>query len=315
MTKPVLLVNKRVPAPIRTALLELGQVTEYSVESEGDFPDAAVALVTGAMDPVSSDMICRLPRSVGLIANIGVGTDNIDLTAAKARGIQVSNTPVVTDDTADLAMGLVLMTSRRTTNYEKLLREGLWEESMHPSYYGRSVHGKTLGIVGFGSIGQALARRAAAFSMRLLYHGPRRKRDAERQVGATFCPNIGDLFRQSDVVSLNCPSKPETRHIVNAKSLLQFKPGAVLINTGRGPLLDETAVVHELLGGRLSAVGLDVHEHEPRVNRELLKMQNVTLLPHIGSWTVECQQAMRLRLIDNVKSFLRTGFPLDRVEA
>ena len=184
---------------------------------------------------------------LGLIANLGVGTDNIDLTGAAARGIQVSNTPVVTEDTADLTLALLLATCRRLSTCERLLRDGNWAAGAQT--LGHRVHGKTLGIVGFGAIGQAVARRASGFGMNLLYHGPRRKGEADSALDATYCADMTQLLQASDIVSLNCPLTPETRHLINEATLAQMKPGAVLINTGRGPLVDEAALVAALASG------------------------------------------------------------------
>lgn len=314
MTTPVrLLVNRRIPAPIMSALRAVGDVTEIGELTAGDVSCDARVLITSAAEPVSCELIQKLPRSIGLIANLGVGVDNIDLGAARAAGMVVSNTPVVTDDTADLAMALVLSAGRRMSNYEKLLRIGRWADSEHDKFYGRSVHHKTLGIIGFGAIGQALARRAASFSMKIIYHGPHRKPDVEKATGAIYINHLSKLLKESDFVSLNCPLNHDTYHILNAQRIGEMKKGAILINTGRGRLVDEAALVEALQCGRLFAAGLDVFEFEPKITQGLLELDNVTLLPHIGSWTTECQSKMRERLLGNVRSFLQTGNPIDRV--
>ncbi|MBN7797670.1 2-hydroxyacid dehydrogenase [Parahaliea mediterranea] len=266
--------------------------------------------VTSPMSAVDASLIADFPDSMGLVASIGVGTDHIDLPAASERGLMVSNTPVVTEDTADLAMALVLATCRRLNRCEQLLRSGDWAGAQQN--LGQRVHGKTLGIVGFGDIGQAVAYRAAGFNMNLLYHGPNRKPEAEQATGASYCDTLAQLLAASDIVSLNCPLTDATRHLINAAALRQMKAGAVLINTARGPLVDERALVEALASGHLGAAGLDVFEFEPQVTPALKDFANVTLLPHIGSATGECRTDMALRLLGNIRSYIQLGAPEDR---
>jgi len=310
---PILMVNRQLPEAVKDAMSGLGRLREFSTGTTGEFPDTASVLVTDAMQPVSADLIARLPATLGLIANLGVGTDNIDKLAAGKAGIQVSNTPVVTEDTADLAMSLVLAACRKTTRYEQMLRAKCWRESERPEFLGTSVHGKTLGIIGFGAIGQAVARRARAFSMKIRYHGPSEKPEVASQVGAEYCDDLAALLGSADVVTLHCPLKSDTRHLIHAERLRQMKPGAILINTGRGPLVDEAALIEALGSGHLSAAGLDVFEFEPEVSAGLMALDTVTLLPHIGSATIECRAAMIDRLRANVSAFLSAGVPIDRV--
>lgn len=313
MSRRILLASRGIPGTVRKALRSAGAVRVFDPADPGTANDDATVLMVDAMEPVRAALIRRLPDSLGLIANLGVGVDNIDLAAARAAGIQISNTPVVTEDTADLAMALVLATCRRLSNYERLLRASRWEDSERPDCLGTSVHGKTLGIIGFGAIGQALARRAQGFSMPVLYHGPRPKPDAARRLRATYCEDLAELLARSDVVSLNCPLRDDTRHIIDADRLRQMKGGAVLINTGRGPLVDESALVDALASGHLGGAGLDVFEFEPKVSAGLTGLTNVTLLPHIGSATVECRASMHDRLVSNVIAFLESGHPVDIV--
>ncbi len=307
--KAVLAVAPRVPEAMRELLATVGEVNA-AADGEGP-PGRARVYVSTALDPVRSELIERMPASLGLIANIGVGTDNIDLAAAARRGIAVSNTPVVTEDTADLTMALLLAACRRLSIGERLLRDGRFGEAQR--HLGIRVHGKTLGIVGFGAIGQAVARRAAGFGMRILYHGPRRKSAAEAETGAEFKAALEDLLGESDIVSLNCPLNEQTRHVMNAGSLARMKPGAVLVNTGRGPLIHEQALVDALASGHLGGAGLDVFEFEPEVTPALLGFDNVTLLPHVGSATGECRRDMALRVVENIRAFLQTGRPVDPV--
>jgi glyoxylate reductase len=290
----------------------LGTLDADVISAEGALPEGTLALLQSAMHPLSAAALDAAPESLGLIANLGVGYDNIDLQAAARRGIAVSNTPVVTEDTADLAFGLLLAAARRLSICERLLRDNAWGAAQ--GQLGVRVHGKTLGIVGFGAIGQAVARRARGFGMTILYHGPRRKPSEEAQLHATFCPDLDTLLRQSDFVSLHCPLSDASRHLINAQTLALLKPSAILVNTGRGPLIDEAALVDALAAGSLAGAGLDVFEFEPEVNEGLKAFDNVTLLPHIGSATGECRRDMAMRGIANIEAFIRDGKPLDSVQ-
>ncbi len=298
------------PAAFTDSLKQLGEV-RLAHDYQGELWTGATIALTTVMDAMQADQIGALPDSVKLIANIGVGTDNIDLDAAKARGIQVSNTPVVTEDTADLAMALLLDTCRRLSAGERYLRAGQWLQAQ--GKLGSRVHGKKLGIVGFGDIGQALARRAAGFNIQIVYWGPRRKPEAEQALGASYCETLEELMASVDIVSLNCPLTADTHHLIDAAMLAKLQPHAVLINTGRGPLIDETALIAALQAGQLAAAGLDVFEHEPTVPEALIAMDNVVLTPHIGSATAECRGDMVRRAAANMAAFVQGGELLDRV--
>ncbi len=310
MSKTVIVLARELPGAFVELLGQYGEVrvAESGSPSAGVFKDARIYVST-SVDAVDAATIAGLPSSVGLIANVGVGIDHIDLDAARARGITVSNTPGVAEDTADLAMALLLAACRRTSAAERLLRDDNW--ALAQSLLGQRVHGKTLGIIGFGAIGQALARRAAGFDMSILYHGPNRKTDSEQVIGAEYRESVAALLAESDIVSLHCPLKPATRHLINAETLQQMKPGAVLVNTGRGALVDENALAVALSNGQLAAAGLDVFEFEPRVTPALLGLNNVALLPHIGSATGECRIEMALRAAANIEAFLAGGKALD----
>ena len=310
MSNTLLVTARTVPPALQPAREQFGEVCAVDAEAKSTRLADARVYVSTSVDPVPAELIESFGPEMGLIANLGVGTDNIDLAAAGARGIQVSNTPVVTEDTADLTLALMLATCRRLSVCERHLRAGDWAAGART--LGQRVHGKTLGIVGFGAIGQAVARRAAGFGMQILYHGPRRKQEEEGGLDAAFCADLTQLLQASDIVSLNCPLIPETRHLINRDSLAQMKSGAVLINTGRGPLVDEAALVEALASGHLGGAGLDVFEFEPEVTPQLLAFDNVTLLPHIGSATGECRSDMAQRAIANIQAFLTAGAPLDR---
>lgn len=307
--QPVIVTSRELPPMFTEALSQLAEVRPGSPDADADLLAGADVYLATGVDAVPADLINRFPDSLGLIANIGTGIDNIDLAAASARGIAVSNTPVVAEDTADLTFALILATCRRLGSCERYLRAGDWDAGA--AQLGVRVHGRTLGIVGLGAIGQAVARRAAGFGMTLLYHGPRRKHQAETALGVRYCEDLGELLAASDVVSLNCPLTDDNRHLMNAGTLAQMKPGAILVNTGRGPLVHEQALVDALESGHLGGAGLDVFEFEPQIHAGLVERDNVTLLPHIGSATGECRMDLALRALENIRQFLDRGQPLD----
>ncbi|RLQ22271.1 D-glycerate dehydrogenase [Seongchinamella sediminis] len=308
--KPIIVLSRELPPMFTEALAGFAEVRVGGTDPAAEVLEGAAVYLATGVDPVPEQLIQRFPDSLGLIANIATGTDNIDLAAATSRGIAVSNTPVVTEDTADLTFALLLATCRRLSYCERRLRADEWAQGA--GHMGLRVHGKTLGIIGLGEIGQAVARRAQGFNMNILYHGPRRKAEAEAALGAEYCAELADLLARADIVSLNCPLTEDNRHLVNSEALAQMKPGAVLINTGRGPLVDEQALVDALAGGQLGGAGLDVFEFEPQVHQDLLSFDNVTLLPHIGSATGECRADMARRALANIQQFLSAGQPGDR---
>lgn len=275
--------------------------------------DAAVLASTSG-DRLDAEFLRALPRSVQLIANFGAGTDNIDLASAVNRGIAVSNTPdVVTACTADLAMGLIISACRQFYRAEQILRSGDWNGFALTDYFGTRVSGKTLGIIGLGRIGRAVAKRAAGFEMNIVYRTPRRDRNFERKSGARFAPDLLSLLRSVDILTLHCGLNSNTRHILDADTLPMMRQGAVLINTGRGALVAEQALIDALRTRHLAAAGLDVYEYEPTVCEELRTMEHVTLLPHIGTATSESRREMGLRVVENITTFLATGKALDIV--
>jgi lactate dehydrogenase-like 2-hydroxyacid dehydrogenase len=256
------------------------------------------------------------PRRARLLANFGVGFNHIDVEAAKARGLSVSNTPdVLTDATADLAMTLLLTVTRRAGEGERHLRSGSWTGWRPTHMLGTQVSGKTLGLVGMGRIARAVAKRAHhGFDMRVIFHDPYPPSpELAASLGAEPRERLEQVLEEADFVSLHCPATPETRHLMNAERLGLLKPGAYLINTARGDVVDEAALVAALRSGRLAGAGLDVFEREPQVSPELLAMENVVLLPHLGSATRETRVAMGMRALENLRLFFR-GAPLrDRV--
>ena len=274
----------------------------------------AVVLCPTVSDVIDRYLIDRLPVTVRLIASFGAGVERIDVTAANEKGIIVSNTPgAVVDDTADLAFGLIIATSRRFSESDALLRDGHWDKFSLTFMLGTSVHGKTLGIVGMGDIGTAVARRALGFNMHIIYHNRHRNQAAEQELGAVYCAQLEELLERADIVSLHCPLTPETRHLVNSNSLRRMKRNAILINTARGAVVEEAALVSALREGTIAAAGLDVFEFEPDVSLELRSLKNTVLLPHLGTATREARDAMGHRVIGNITSFLKTGKVPDEV--
>lgn len=277
---------------------------------------SADALLPTVTDKVTAEVLGAEPLRAKIIANFGVGFNNIDINAAKARGLTVSNTPdVLTDDTADIGMTLLLMVARRAAEGDRHVRNRAWTGWRPTHMLGARVTGKTLGLVGFGRIARAVAQRAHhGFGMKVIFHDPFPPKPEEaRALGAEPRDSIDAVLAQSDFVSLHCPATPETRHLINSTRLGQMQKHAFLINTARGDVVDETALVAALKAGTIAGAGLDVYEKEPQVSPELLTMENVTLLPHLGSATLETRVAMGMRAIENLNLFF-AGQPVrDRV--
>ncbi len=270
------------------------------------------ALCPTVTDRIDASVLDVPGRRVRLIGNFGVGYNHIDVAAAKRLGIHISNTPdVLTDTTAELTLLLLLMVTRRASEGERELRAGKWTGWRPTHMMGTSLDGKCLALIGFGRIAQAMARKAhAAFGMRIAYNS-RRRVDAqiEAQTGAQYFESVDELLAGADAVSLHCPGGQETFHLIDAARLAHMKPSAVLINTARGPVVDEAALADALLQRRIAAAGLDVYEQEPRVHPGLLQLENVVLLPHLGSATTETRTAMGMRVAANLDAFF-DGRPL-----
>ncbi len=274
--------------------------------------DAVLCTVT---DRIDRDVLHVDGRRARVVANFGVGVNNIDLDAAREAGIVVTNTPdVLTDDTADLAITLMLMAARRAGEGERLVRAGGWTGWAPTQLLGTRVTGKTLGIVGFGRIGRATARRAhGGFGMRVVYHARREVAPDAAGVPAEFRASLHDLLAECDVVSLHVPATPETRRMIGEAELARMPAHAILVNTARGDVVDEAALAAALRDGRLRAAGLDVYEREPTVHPDLTGLENAVLLPHLGSATEETRVAMALRALDNLRAALAGREPGDRV--
>jgi glyoxylate reductase len=257
-------------------------------------------LVPTVTDRIDATLIATAGERLRLIASFGAGTDHIDLAAAAGRRILVSNTPdVLTDDTADLIMALILAVARGLGSGERLLRAGGWTGWAPTNLMGRSLTGKALGIVGMGRIGRAAARRAVACGMHIHYYNRRPLSDAEA-AGARYWPDLDAMLREMDVVTLSCPLSAGTRDLIDARRLALMKPGAFLINAARGGIVDERALIDALSRGVIAGAGLDVYAGEPEVDPRLLALPNVTLLPHLGSATIESRNAMGDKVIANI---------------
>jgi lactate dehydrogenase-like 2-hydroxyacid dehydrogenase len=322
VSRPVVVVTRRLPAAVEEAVAkefdarlnrEDRPLTAAELQEALRTADALLPTVT---DKITAEVLSAEPLRARIIANFGVGFNNIDVAAAKARGLAVSNTPdVLTDATADLAMTLLLMVARRTGEGERHLRAGHWSGWRPTHMIGRMVSGKTLGLIGMGRIARAVAKRAHhGFGMRVLYTDPfPPPPEVAKELGAEQRGAIEEVLSQSDFVSLHCPATPETRHLMNAVRLAKMKPSAYLINTARGDVVDEQALVEALTKGWLAGAGLDVFEREPQVTPALLGMENVVLLPHLGSATEETRVAMGMRALENLRLHF-AGSPLrDRV--
>jgi gluconate 2-dehydrogenase len=274
-------------------------------------PDALAAKLAGVdglmcalTDRVDAALIARAPQ-LKVVANIAVGYNNIDVPACSARGIKVTNTPGVLDDsTADLAFALMLATARRLTEVESYIRAGEWTGWRLKQWLGVDVHHATLGIFGMGRIGQAIARRAAGFDMKVMYHNRKRVAPAiEQRLNARYVSR-DELLAQSDFIILQMPYTPETHHLIGAKELAAMKPSAILINSTRGGVVDDKALVHALKTGVIRAAGLDVFEGEPKLDAGFLQLKNVVLAPHIGSSTESTRRAMAMTAAKNLVAAL-----------
>jgi Lactate dehydrogenase and related dehydrogenases len=267
------------------------------------------ALLTLLTDRVDSPLLDTAPDLL-VVSNMATGFDNIDVSAAIARGVLVTRTPgVLSETTADFAFALLLAAARRVVEGDRFVREGRWKTWGPETLLGQDVYGATLGIVGLGGIGREVAKRARGFGMRILYTGPSRKPDAERELGVEFRA-LDELLRESDFVSLHAPLTPETKHLINARTLRLMKPTAMLVNTGRGPLVDQAALYEALRSGVIAAAALDVTEPEPMSPDDLLlTFPNVIVTPHIASASVATRSRMALLAAENLLTALRGEIP------
>jgi glyoxylate reductase len=307
------LVTREIP-DAGLSVLEGFDVTVLSESQPGreellEAVSGAAGILATVTEKIDAELMDAAGDELKVVANMAVGYDNVDLEAAHERGVVVTNTPeVLNETTADTAFMLMLAAARRLGEAERLLRSGGWDAWGPKQLTGPDVWGKTLGIVGFGRIGQALARRAKGFAMDIAYHDQYRNEDAERELGARYL-DLEELLRASDFVSIHTPLTPETTHLIGAKELSSMKREAVLVNTSRGPVVDEAALADALAESRIFAAGLDVYENEPEVHPKLLELENVVLAPHIGSASIETRDKMAALAAENLATVLRGEQP------
>lgn len=319
--KPKVVVTRHLLPSVETRLSELFETTLNLTDHPLSREDLAAAmrtadvLVPTVTDRIDAELIDQAGPQLGLIASFGAGVDHIDLAAARARRIIVTNTPgVFTDDTADLTMALIIGVPRRLREGTSLIRRGEWTGWAPGALLGRKLSGKVLGIVGMGRIGQAVAFRARAFGFDIRYHNRRRLPEAvEAMFGATWVENLDELLAQSDLVTLHCPSAPSTRGMIGAQQIAAMKPGAILINTARSDLVDYDAMIDALESGHLGGAGLDVFPEEPRVDERIVALPNVIAQPHIGSATIEGREQAGEKVIANIRFWADGHRPPDQV--
>ena len=314
-------VTRKLPDAVEARMREL-----FDVELNGGdapmAPDALAAALARAdvlaptvTDRIDADLLAHSGPRLRLIANFGAGFEHIDVAAANSQGIVVTNTPgVLTEDTADIAMGLILAVSRRLVEGVRTMEAGGFHGWTPTWMTGRRLRGKSLGIVGMGRIGQALARRAKAFGLSIHYYNRRPiPGPVAEALDATHWPSLDQMLARMDVVSLNCPHTPGTYHLLSARRLKLMPPHAILVNTARGSVVDEAALAERLAEGALGGAGLDVYEHEPAVDPRLLRLSNVVLLPHLGSATEEGRAEMGDKVIINIQALQDGHRPPNRI--
>jgi glyoxylate reductase len=322
--KPLVIVTRKLPGVVETRMCELFD-TRLNIDDK-PMPRSALAealraaevIVPTVTDRIDAELIELAGPQMKLIANFGNGVDNIDVTAALARGMTVTNTPgVLTEDTADMTMALILAVARRIVEGAKIIPAGEWTGWAPTWMLGRRISGKRLGIVGMGRIGQALAERAKAFGLQIHYHNRRPVAAAIAEaLNATYWESLDQMLARMDIISVNCPHTPATYHLLSARRLKYLGPHAIIVNTARGEIIDETALTRMLETDELAGAGLDVFEHEPAVSQKLVRLANagkVTLLPHMGSATAESRIDMGEKVIINIRTFIDGHRPPDRV--
>ncbi|MEZ5709483.1 MAG: D-glycerate dehydrogenase [Blastomonas sp.] len=318
---PRVVVTRRLAPIVEARMSELFDVTlnRDDTAMTAEALKAAVqdcdVLVPTVTDTIDAALIEAAGDRLKLIASFGAGVDHIDLKAARAKGIIVTNTPgVFTDDTADMTMALILSVPRRLAEGEKLVRSGKWQGWSPSAMLGHRIGGKRLGIIGMGRIGQAVAHRARGFGLSIAYHNRRRLPEAlEQMLGASYEPDLDRLIADADILTLHCPHSDETHEMIGAERIAAMKPDAYLINAARGELVDEDALIDALEAGRIGGAGLDVYSHEPEVNKRLLALGNVVLLPHMGSATFEGREASGEKVIANIRIWSDGHRPPDQV--
>ena len=319
--KSLVIVTRKLPDIIETRMMELFETRLNLADqpmTHADLVEAvktADVLVPTVTDHIDAALLSQAGPRLKLIASFGTGVDHIDIKTARQRGITVTNTPgVLTEDTADMTMALILAVPRRLAEGERLVRSGKWGGWGPTSMLGHRIWGKRLGIIGMGRIGTAVARRARGFGLAIHYHNRRRiAGEVESELEATWWESLDQMLARMDIVSINCPHTPATYHLLSARRLKLMQPHAYIVNTSRGEVIDENALARMLERGELAGAGLDVFEHEPAINPKLLRLDNVVLLPHMGSATIEGRIDMGEKVIINIKTFADGHKPPDRV--
>jgi lactate dehydrogenase-like 2-hydroxyacid dehydrogenase len=285
----------------------------YPVEELLDKAKGKEAIVACHTEHFTTEVISRLPDTVRAITNFSVGVDHVDLAAAKSRGLVVTNTPdVLSDATAEIAMLLMLGAARRASEGERLVRTARWDSWSPAFMVGIQVTGKRLGVIGMGRVGQVTAERARGFEMEILYHNRSRLSPAGEK-GARYYESLEAMLPECEFLSIHCPATPETRGLLNAERIQRLPQGAIVVNTARGAVVDDDALISALESGKLAAAGLDVFNNEPDINPRYRKLENTFLLPHIGSATRETRDAMGFRALDNLDAIFAGREPGDRV--
>ena len=313
--------TRRLPEPVETRLKELFDIALREDDAPMSRAELAAAvgqadvLVPTLTDTIDAGLLAQAGPRLKLIANFGAGVDHIDTDTARQRGILVANTPgVVTEDTADMAMALIMAVTRRIPEGLALMQSGNWAGWAPTALLGGRLGGRRIGILGMGRIGLAVARRARAFGMQIHYHNRRRLRsEIEQEIEATYWESLDQMVARMDVLSINCPHTPSTFHLMNARRLKLMKSDAVIVNTSRGEVIDENALTRMLRSGELAGAGLDVYEHGTQINPRLKALKNVVMLPHMGSATVEGRLEMGEKVILNIKTFADGHRPPDQV--
>ena len=323
--RPLVVITRKLPDTVETRMAELFDVrlnaddTPMNATALETAMQKAEVLVPTVTDKITADLIAKAGPDLKLIANFGNGVDNIDVEAAAKRGITVTNTPnVLNEDTADMAMALILAVPRRLTEGASVLRaDGKWAGWSPTWMLGHRLRGKRLGIVGMGRIGTAVARRAKAFGLSIHYHNRHRiDEKTESELEATYWESLDQMLARMDIISVNCPSTPATFHLLSARRLALMQPTAYIVNTARGGIVDEDALVKLVAEGKLAGAGLDVFEHEPSISRKLLKLADsgkIVLLPHMASATIEGRIEQGEKVIINIKTHIDGHRPPDRV--
>lgn len=320
-SSPSVVLTRKLPPEIEARFSDLFtshlNASDYPL-SKGQLIKAVAdsdVLVPTVTDRIDAEVIAAAGPKLRLIANFGAGTEHIDVAAAHAKNIVVTNTPgVLTEDTADLTMALILAVPRRLVEGDRMARAGGFDGWAPTSHLGRRVRGKKLGIIGMGRIGQAVARRASAFGLSVHYHNRRQlPAPIETDLSASYWEDLDAMLKAVDIVSINCPSTPQTRHLINADRLALMGAESYIVNTARGDVIDEAALAHALEAGHISGAGLDVYEQEPRIHPQLLKRENVILAPHIGSATFESRREMGEKVLINIRAMIDAHLCPDRV--